>query len=113
MSLIGRLAPSECRSDQRRPGRSLGDACSTRALPANVECTSTVALLDLLGFPPTTGNARRLALTMRSMGWVGLKSRRLVPERLAHHRVPWLGSTASWNSNLKWGAGHACHASHS
>jgi hypothetical protein len=50
-----------------------------RALPANVKCTSTVALLDLLGFPRTTGNARRLALTMRSMGWVGLKSRRLAP----------------------------------
>jgi hypothetical protein len=40
---------------------------------------STVALLDLLDVPPTTGNARRLALTMRSMGWVGLKSRRLAP----------------------------------
>ena len=50
-----------------------------RALPTDVVCTSTVALLDLLGFPPTTGNARRLALTMRSMGWVGLKSRRLAP----------------------------------
>jgi hypothetical protein len=50
-----------------------------RALPANAVCTSTVALLDLLGFPPTTSNARRLARTMRSMGWVGIKSRRLSP----------------------------------
>jgi hypothetical protein len=50
-----------------------------RTLPANLTCTSTVALLDLLGFPVTTGNARRLARTMRSMGWVGLKSRRLPP----------------------------------
>jgi hypothetical protein len=50
-----------------------------RALPGNLTCTSTVALLDLLGFPHTTGNARRLARTMRSMGWVGLKSRRLTP----------------------------------
>jgi hypothetical protein len=48
-----------------------------RALPADVACTSTVALLDILNFAATTGNARRLARTMRSMGWVGIKSRRL------------------------------------
>ena len=50
-----------------------------RALPANVTSISTVSLLELLDVPPTTGNARRLARTMRSMGWVGLKSRRLMP----------------------------------
>jgi hypothetical protein len=49
------------------------------ALPANLVCTSTVALLGLLDFPVTTGNARRLARTMRSMGWVGIKSKRLAP----------------------------------
>jgi hypothetical protein len=50
-----------------------------RSVPANVTSMSTVALLDLLDVPPSTGNARRLAQTMRSMGWVGLKSRRLTP----------------------------------
>jgi hypothetical protein len=50
-----------------------------RDLPANVTCISTVALLDLLGLAPTTGNARRIASTMRSMGFIGLKSRRLMP----------------------------------
>jgi len=50
-----------------------------RHLPANVTSLSSVALLDLLDVPATTGNARRLAKTMRSMGWVGLKSRRLMP----------------------------------
>jgi hypothetical protein len=50
-----------------------------RALPANVPSISTVALLDLVDVPHTTGNARRLAETMRAMGWVGLKSRRLMP----------------------------------
>lgn len=50
-----------------------------RVLPSNLTCTSTVALLALLDFPITTGNARRLARTMRSMGWVGIKSRRLAP----------------------------------
>jgi hypothetical protein len=50
-----------------------------RGVPANVVCTSSVALLDLVGVPHTTGNCRRLALTMRAMGWVGIKSRRLSP----------------------------------
>jgi len=50
-----------------------------RDLPANVSCISTVALLDLLGLAPTTGNARRIAPTMRSMGFIPLKSRRLMP----------------------------------
>jgi hypothetical protein len=50
-----------------------------RALPTNVTSISTVSLLDLLDVPHTTGNARRLAQTMRAMGWVGLKSRRLTP----------------------------------
>ena len=50
-----------------------------RDLPTNVSCISTVALLDLLGLAPTTGNARRIAPTMRSMGFIPLKSRRLMP----------------------------------
>lgn len=50
-----------------------------RALPTNVSTISTVALLDLLDVPPTTGNGRRLARTMRSMGFIPLKSRRLMP----------------------------------
>jgi hypothetical protein len=50
-----------------------------RAVPIDVTSISTVALLDLLDVPPTTGNARRLAQTMRSMGFVPLKSRRLTP----------------------------------
>src|SRR5262249_55126586 len=50
-----------------------------RALPASVSSISTVALLDLLDVPPTTGNGRRLAQTMRSMGFIPLKSRRLTP----------------------------------
>lgn len=50
-----------------------------RDLPANVTCISTVALADLLGLAPTTGNARRIAQTMRSMGFIPLKSRRFMP----------------------------------
>jgi hypothetical protein len=44
-----------------------------------VDAISSAALLDLLGVPATTGNARRLATTMRSMGFIPIKSRRLMP----------------------------------
>ena len=40
---------------------------------------STNALLDLLGLRNTTANGRRLAKTMRSLGFIPLKSRRLMP----------------------------------
>jgi hypothetical protein len=77
MSLLGRLhrAKVDLSDGHEDPWRRLLE----RALPANVMCTSTVTLLGLLDFPVTTGNARRLARTMRSMGWVGIKSRRLAP----------------------------------
>lgn len=55
-------------------------------LRANVEATvrgmeavSTVALLDLIGLPKTTGNGRRIARTMRSLGFIPIKTRRLMP----------------------------------
>ena len=44
-----------------------------------MEGVSTFALLDLLGLPKTTGNGRRIASTMRSLGFVPIKSRRLMP----------------------------------
>lgn len=77
MSLIGRLhrANAEGIAAEEDPWRHMLE----RALPGNVTCTSTVALLGLLDFPVTTGNARRLARTMRAMGWVGIKSRKLPP----------------------------------
>jgi hypothetical protein len=77
MSLIERLhrAQAEMLGSQEDPWRRALE----RTLPANLAYTSTVALLAMLDFPATTGNARRLARTMRSMGWVGIKSRRLAP----------------------------------
>src|ERR1700674_5322741 len=77
MSLISRLHQirDEMLDDQEDPWKRVLE----RALPADLVCTSTVALLDILNFTATTGNARRLARTMRSMGWVGIKSRRLAP----------------------------------
>ena len=77
MSLMEKLrqAQAEISEAQESPWKRLLE----RALPAKVVSTSTVALLDLLDVPATTGNARRLAQTMRAMGWVALKSRRLAP----------------------------------
>ena len=44
-----------------------------------MEAVSTAALLDLLGLPKTTGNARRISATMCSLGFIPIKSRRLMP----------------------------------
>jgi hypothetical protein len=43
------------------------------------EAIGTAPLLDLLNLPKTTGNARRVSRTMRSLGFVPLKSRRFLP----------------------------------
>ncbi len=44
-----------------------------------MEAISTAALLDLIGLPKTTGNGRRIANSMRSLGFVPIKSRRFMP----------------------------------
>jgi hypothetical protein len=43
------------------------------------DAISTAALLDLLRVPATTGTARRLAAIMRSLHFIPIKSRRLMP----------------------------------
>jgi len=69
----------EVEAQQAERGANPWRRALERDLPANVTCISTVALLDLLCLAPTTGNARRIAPTMRSMGFIPLKSRRLMP----------------------------------
>lgn len=49
------------------------------AIVRGMDAISTVALLDLLGLPKTTGNGRRVASTMRTLGFIPIKSRRLMP----------------------------------
>jgi hypothetical protein len=77
MSLIGRLhrANAEGIADQEDPWRRMLE----RALPPDLVCISSVGLADLLGIAPSTGNCRRLALSMRALGWVAIKSRKLTP----------------------------------
>jgi hypothetical protein len=50
-----------------------------RALPRDVTAVSTITLCDLVGVRPSTGNARRIACSMRALGFVPTKSRRFVP----------------------------------
>lgn len=44
-----------------------------------MDAVSTAALLDLIGLPKTTGNGRRIAHSMLSLGFVPIKSRRFMP----------------------------------
>lgn len=76
MSLLERLHQAKAKLAER-------DADPLRA---NVEATvrgmeaiSTAALLNLIGLPATTGHARRVSRTMRGLGYVPIKSRRLMP----------------------------------
>jgi hypothetical protein len=77
MSWIERL--EHARKELAEHGSDPWKPMLERAVPANVPSISTAALLDFLDVPHTTGNARRLAQTMRSMGFIPLKSRRLEP----------------------------------
>ena len=43
------------------------------------DAISTVAVLTSIGLPPTSGNGRRIARSMRELGYVPIKSRRLPP----------------------------------
>lgn len=76
MSLASRLEQARAELAQHRANpwqRRLEDALR------GIQAISTVALLDLLGLPSTSGSARRLAATMRALGFIPLKSRRLMP----------------------------------
>jgi hypothetical protein len=44
-----------------------------------MEAMSTHSLLELIGLPKTTGNGRRIAPTMRTLGFIPIKSRRFEP----------------------------------
>src|SRR5579862_2867830 len=50
-----------------------------QAIVRGQESIGTAPLLDLLSLAKTTSNGRRLAQTMRTLGFVPVKSRRLLP----------------------------------
>jgi len=76
MSFLEKLrqAQSELAEGEADPLRK-----KVEAVVRGMEAISTVALLDLLGMPKTTGNGRRLAPTMRALGFIQIKSRRFEP----------------------------------
>lgn len=49
------------------------------AIVRGMDEISTHAVLDLIGLPKTTGNGRRIAHSMRLLGFVPIKSRRFMP----------------------------------
>ncbi len=76
MSWLSNLAEARRRADTQKgdPWRA-----QVERFVRGKEMISTAALLDLLGVPKTTGNARRLSKIMQALGFVPIKSRRLVP----------------------------------
>jgi len=76
MSFLSRLEQARTELAERNadPWRAKLEG-ALRETPA----ISSAALLDLLRVPATTATARRLAKVMRSMGFIPIKSRRLMP----------------------------------
>ena len=84
MSLLGQLAQAraELDADQKDPWHS-----KVEAAVCGKDAISTAALLDLLRVPATTATARRLATIMRSLDFIPIKSRRLMPGGRAGNTV--------------------------
>lgn len=76
LSFTARVA-RECAKQEQRDADPLREKVAS--ITRGIEAISTNALLDLIGLPNTTGNARRISKTMRGLGYIPIKSRRLVP----------------------------------
>jgi hypothetical protein len=83
-SFLGKLAQARAELDahQEDPWRK-----KVEAAVRDKDAISTAALLDLLRVPATTGTARRLAAVMRSLNFIPIKSRRLMPGGRAGNTV--------------------------
>jgi hypothetical protein len=84
MSLLKRLKEQRAGLDALRqePWRK-----KVEAEVRGKEAISTAALLDAVRAPATTGTARRLAVIMRDLGFIQIKSRRLMPGGRAGNTV--------------------------
>ena len=84
MSLLGKLA--QARADLG--ARHEDPWCKkVEAAVRAKDAISTAALLDAIRAPATTGTARRLAKIMRSLHFIPIKSRRLMPGGWAGNTV--------------------------
>ena len=79
MSFLGRLERASAELDELDKRAADPFLERVEAAVRGKEAISSAALLDLLDLPKTTGNARRVGKTMRSIGFVPIKSRRLMP----------------------------------
>jgi hypothetical protein len=84
MSLLKKLKEASAEVDAQ--GQDPWSARLDNALHG-VEAISTAALLDFLHTRATTGTARRLAAVMRSLHFIPIKSRRLMPGGRAGNTV--------------------------
>ena len=84
MSLLGKLAEARAELEARHedPWRS-----KVEAAVCGKDTICTAALLDLLRVPATTATARRLAAVMRTLQFIPIKSRRLMPGGRAGNTV--------------------------
>jgi hypothetical protein len=84
MSLLGQLAEAraELEAHHEDPWQ-----IKVAAAVRGKDTISTAALLDLLRVPATTATARRLATVMRSLHFIPIKSRRLMPGGRAGNTV--------------------------
>jgi hypothetical protein len=84
MSLLGKLrkACAELEAQHEDPWQK-----KVEAAVRDKDAISTAALLDLLRVPATTSTARRLAAIMRSLHFIPIKSRRLMPGGRAGNTV--------------------------
>ena len=84
MSLLGKLAEARAELEARYE-----DPWGSKVAAAvrDKDAISTAALLDLLRVHATTGTARRLAALMRGLGFIPIKSRRLMPGGRAGNTV--------------------------
>lgn len=75
-----------------------------------MDAISTAALLDLIGLPKTTGNGRRISPAMRALGFVQIKSRRLMPGGYRDTVTRgWAKPVRSLMPNRTDKQGEACH----
>jgi hypothetical protein len=93
MAFLERLARARAELAERSedPWRS-----KVEAAVRDRDAISTAALLDLLRAPATTGTARRLAAVMRSLNFIPIKSRRLMPGGRAGNTV-----TRGWTKPMR------------
>ena len=84
MSLLGKLAEARAELDARYEEPFLE---KVKAAVRGKDAISTAALLDLLRVPATTATARRLAAVMRTLQFIPIKSRRLMPGGRAGNTV--------------------------